>query len=328
MQSLQRVVIVNEDDNRKNEVYTDGDVDATPSGIGMFAKDPTTTLRILRTDNLGNLCTNVQVGGLGGSVAVYFSPATPSVAATFAGTMAVYFDQSEPTIKASGKDGTTTRPLKMNSDGAIKVYDLANGTVSISNAPSITGITNSIAVHILSTNGTMGVRFSDEPYVVAEGKYGAVKVPLLANTEGALKIYDIANGTVQVSSVAGIVNVSHTASVASAGGSVSGSTSGVSTSGVQLVSPIVSRVTKVYAFSITTTAQTQIVPKFTDGSGAAPTELWRAALQAPAQGISGVNLAVSPPGYLFATPSGATLCIVNDSGSLIHYSIAYFRETA
>ena len=62
MQSLQRVVIVNEDDNRKLNNYTEGDVDATPSGVGVFACDPTTTMRILRTDNDGNLSVNVQTG--------------------------------------------------------------------------------------------------------------------------------------------------------------------------------------------------------------------------------------------------------------------------
>ena len=74
MEAKQRTTIVNEDDNRKLEVYTNGDADASPSGIGIFACDPTTTLRILKTDNLGNLCTNVQVGGLGGTVAVKIDP--------------------------------------------------------------------------------------------------------------------------------------------------------------------------------------------------------------------------------------------------------------
>lgn len=59
MEGPGRQVIVNEDDNRKLEVYTSGDVDASPSGIGVFACDPTSTMRILKTDNAGNLNVNI-----------------------------------------------------------------------------------------------------------------------------------------------------------------------------------------------------------------------------------------------------------------------------
>jgi len=40
------------------------------------------------------------------------------------------------------------------------------------------------------------------------------------------------------------------------------------------------------------------------------------------------NLAVTPPGYLFTCGSNATLAIRNNSASLIHYSIGYFKESA
>jgi hypothetical protein len=426
MDSKPRSVIVNEDDNRKLEIYTHGDLDTSPSGIAVFAADANNTLRILKQDDAGNLNVNVQAGGAGGgvaqtqvrdsagawadvgysagkqnmpvylagsaassslqiigitntirigdipgSVAVYFSPSNPAVNATFAGTMAVYFDQSEPVVKvknetngtisvkfnseptvvSSGKQGVTTRPLIMNTDGAIKVYDVVNGTMTVN-----------------SGTGTLAVRFSDEPYVVTEGKYGATKIATIHNTDGALKIYDIAQGTVTVTGITNtigiyldtwrqtgavrvgqvdgtvavyfsqsnpkvnlgvdIINCAHTASIANAGGSVSGSTSGVSVSGVQIIAPEANRVVKVYAFSIMSTAAVNLTSKFTNGSGGSPVELWRVAMISPTGGVAGANLAVTPPGYLFATPSGATLCIVNDSASLIHYSVAYFKESA
>ncbi len=58
MEAKQRSVIVNEADNRKLEVYTQGDIDPTPTGIGMFACDPTTTMRIIKSDNLGRVNVN------------------------------------------------------------------------------------------------------------------------------------------------------------------------------------------------------------------------------------------------------------------------------
>ena len=100
-----------------------------------------------------------------------------------------------------------------------------------------------------------------------------------------------------------------------------------------VVSPEASRNINVYAFSLTTTAQVHISPRFsigqTGGAGANPaTVLWRVALQAPTQGIAGANLAVTPPGYLFATGVGNTLALYLDSGSLVHYSVSYFKESA
>ena len=121
------------------------------------------------------------------------------------------------------------------------------------------------------------------------------------------------------------VNPSSTAIIPS---SVSGTTSAVSTSGATIVSPETGRNIKVYAFSLTTTGVVSIAPRFTNGSGASPTELWRMVLQAPSAVNTGANLAVTPPGYLFATGTGNTLSLVLDSATLVHYSVAYFKETA
>lgn len=322
MESPNRNVIVNEDDNRKLEIYTQGDLDASPSGVGTFASDANGTLRILKQDNKGNLNVNIQdssgtmgvylsgtagtlgvrVGQVDGTVAVYFSQSAPTVKVKNEtnGTIAVKFD-SEPTVIASGKDGATTRPLRSNSDGAIKVYDLTAGTVSIS------GYSGTIGVYVDTIRQTAGVR--------------------VGQVDGTVAVY-FSQSNPKVNLGTDIVNIGATGVVASNGNSVSGSTSGVSTSGVQLVAPIASRTTKVYAFSIMSTAAVNLTAKFTNGSGASPVELWRVAMISPTGGVAGANLAVTPPGYLFATPSGATLCIVLDSASLIHYSVSYFRETA
>ena len=85
---------------------------------------------------------------------------------------------------------------------------------------------------------------------------------------------------------------------------------------------------KIYAFALSSTAQSNISVQFTNGAGTSPTEFWRYALQAPSQGVMGANLAVSPPGYIFATGTNVTLALVIDSASLVHYSVSYIKESA
>jgi len=136
------------------------------------------------------------------------------------------------------------------------------------------------------------------------------------------RVFNVIDGTIS------LANVQATAVVNAAGGSVAGSTSAVSTSGFTLVSPEANRNIKIYAFSLTTTAQVHNQVSFTNGSGASPTTFWQVALQAPSQGIAGANLAVTPPGYLFATGSNTTLALVKDTASLVHYSVSYFKESA
>ena len=234
----------------------------------------------------------IRVGDIPGTMAVYFSPANPSVSTTLSGTMAVYFDQSNPAVTGYGLDGAAKRPLRMNSDGAIKVYDLVGGTVTIQEPLSIDDNGGSLTIDGTVTanagSGTMAVYFS--------------------GSEPTIKIKD----------------TYHTSIIS---GNVSSSYAGVSDLGVTLVAAEAGHAIKVYALQLTTTAQIQTVVQFTNGAGAA-TEYWRYALQAPTAGIAGANLAISPPGYLFATAAGSTLALVTKNASLIHYSIAYFKESA
>lgn len=236
------------------------------------ASDQTTPAVLVRV--AGSASINFAGGSTTGAVYI----------AQTAGTLAVKFGE-EPTVIASGKDGTTTRPLRMNSDGAIKVYDLSAGTVSISNSPTLTGITNSVAVHLLSTAGTVAVKL-DPGY--------------------------------------NVVNAAHTIVIPR---TVSGTFNGVSDLGLTLVSPDSGNNIKVFAIALTTTAQVHVSSRFTNGAGSA-TEFWRYALQAPSAGIAGANLAVTPPGYLFATGVNTTLALHLNTASLVHYSIGYFKESA
>lgn len=142
----------------------------------------------------------VQIAGATGTIGVYLHSS--------AGTFAVQF-QNEPTVISSGKQGTTTRPFIMNTDGAIKIYDIVTGTINT--VAAVTSITNSIAVHLLSTGGTQVVSFANEPTVVAAGKQGTTTRHFIANSDGAMKIYDIVTGT--INTVAAITNITNSIAV-------------------------------------------------------------------------------------------------------------------
>lgn len=264
----------------------------------------------------------VRVGQVDGTVAVYFSPANPAVAATFSGTIgavpttgsgdpiyeetgnwtrvSIAGSQVAASLLISGQQAAgTNRPFIVNTDGAIKVYDIVTGTIST--VAAVTNITNSIAVHVLSTGGTMAVNVGKVDGTVYVGFSPAS--PAVKDIASTLVLGDV-------------------------GGVASGTAIGVSVSGNTIISPVASRVNKIYAIALTTTAQVHLVARFTNGAGTGPTEYWRYAFQAPSAGIAGANIAVTPPAYLFAQASGATLSLVLDTASRIHYSVAYFRESA
>ena len=223
-------------------------------------------------------------------------------------------------------DGTLTNVYRVHNlvDGTVsvvqRVQNIIDGTLStiqrVQNVVdgTLTAITGVDRVRNV-VDGTLSlVTRVDRVHNVIDGTLSVV------TTVG--RVNNVVDGTLS------LVNVQHTASVAAAGGVVAGSTSGVSVSGVSIVGPESGRNTKVYAISITTTAQVHNQVRFTNGAGTSPTVFWQAGLQAPSQGISGFNLAVTPPGYLFSTGSNVTLALVKDTASLVHYSVAYFKESA
>lgn len=179
---------------------------------------------------------------------------------------------------------------------------------------------------------------SNSSLVISGQQAAGTNRPLIVNTDGAIKIYDIVQGTVTANAGTGTLSVAfspsgplvlaNTSATAVLPATASGSTSAVSTSGATIVSPEVGRVIKVYAFSLTSTGVVSLTARFTNGAGVSPTEFWRVAMQSPSGVASGANLAVTPPGYLFATASGSTLSLLLDSATLVHYSCSYFKESA
>ena len=242
------------------------------------------------------------------------------VAQATAGTFAVYFDPANPAVNIGS--------------GSFSVYlSSTAGTLHVKIDPSsvLSGVLSSVSVHVLSTGGTLQVK--TDPSSTLSGIISSVAVyfdrgnpTVTANVgTGSSAVY-FSSSNPKVNLGTDVLNVSHTAIVPQ---TASGSVSSQGGAGLNtVVSPEASRVIKVYAFSLTTTGQVNNNVRFTNGSSGGGGEAWRVALEAPAQGIAGANLAVTPPGYLFAMASNTTVALYLGEASLVHYSVAYFKESA
>lgn len=298
-----------------------------------------------------------------GSIAVFFSPSNPSVNIG-SSSLAVYFSASNPAVNVtnatlgvylSATAGTivtkfapeTGLPAGSNTIGSVAVfYSPANPTVTANAGtgtfavffspanPAVNVSNGSINVYLGATAGTLVVKLAPETGLPAGsntlGSIGVFFSPsnptVTANVgTGSSAVY-FSSSNPKVTLGTDIVNVSHTAIIPQ---TVTGSVSSQGGSGLNtLISPESGRVIKVYAYSITTTGQVNNNVRFTNGSTGGGGELWRLALEAPAQGIAGANLAVTPPGYLFAGPTNSTIALYLGEASLVHYSLAYFKETS
>lgn len=297
------------------------------------------------------------------------------------GTFAVYFSPGTPAVSPIGSQANT--PFRTNTDGALKVYDIVTGTIA-----TVTGVTNSIQVHLLSTNGTIGVNvgaisgrmdvgrvhniidgtirvgnitastlqvnvgtIAGTTAVYLHSTAGTVVVKLARDSAGVATddaVFTIGTGTgVPIMGLADaasqdsvdeddvgvlrmtlnrllMTNIQATAGVFTVSGTTS--TAGNNT----LVAPSASYSFKVYAYSLQTTGIVSSAPRFTTGASAGATELWRPLINSvqTASAPIGANLAVSPPGYLFATGTSTTLSLYLDTGTLVHYSVSFIKESA
>lgn len=218
----------------------------------------------------------------------------------------------------------------VGSSGTLGVHITGtSGTLNVQLDPGTTleGIQSSVAVHLLSTAGSLVVKLDPDSTLGGVRNSVAVHLGSTAGTIG-VRVGQV-DGTVAVyfsqSKPAVLSDAQHTASIFT----VSGSTSGGTTSGVTLISPSAAYNFKIFAYSIQTTGVVSSAIRFTNGAESA-TELWRPLITAAATTSSpvGANLAVTPPGYIFATGTNTTLALKNDSGSLVHYSVSYIKESA
>lgn len=102
------------------------------------------------------------------------------------------------------------------------------------------------------------------------------------------------------------------------------STVGATSTRTELVSSAASVRVKVFAYSITSTVVTPSTCAFYSSNAQL---LWPINLGSASSGITGANLAVTPPAWIFATESAAALNFVTPSSvAEFHVGISYFVE--
>lgn len=216
-----------------------------------------------------------------------------------------------------------------------RVMNLVDGTLST--VAAVTGITNSVAVHVLSTGGTIQVQNLTTGTVAMSAKDGTFAVyfsPAVpgvnlaaigtTNTLGVHLTGTAGTLNVQLKPGAILTQIGATSQIFT----VSGTTSTAGNN--QLVAPSANYNFKVFAYSLQTTGIVSSAPRFTTGASAGATELWRPLINSvqTASTPVGANLAVAPPGFLFATGVSTTLSLYLDTGTLIHYSVSFIKESA
>lgn len=269
---------------------------------------------------------------------------TSAIAGFLGGTLGVYLNSTSGTVNVALKPGTIAVSLDPGHLLGSVTANAGTGTFTVAFDPghelgSIKQINNTVGVYLDSTQGTVAVQLKAGTIAVSLDP-GHLLGSVTANAgTGSFNVqFDPGHTLGKVDAGLGTFNVAldpgHTIGIIGDQATIvipittAGNSSAVSVSGKTIAGPTSSRVLKVFAFSLTTTAQTSLTAKFTNGAGTSPTVFYEAALQAPAQGIAGSNMAVTPPGYLWATASGATLSLLLDSASLVHYMVSYFEESA
>lgn len=213
------------------------------------------------------------------------------------GTFAVYFSPATPAVSIAGVNTANTLGVYLSATAGTLVVKLARDSAAVA--------TDDAAFTIGTGTGTpiMGLADSTSQDSVDEDDVGVLRM-----TTNRLLMTNI-------QATAGIFTVSGTTS-----------TAGNNT----LVSPSASYNFKVFAYSIQTTGIVSSAPRFTTGASAGATELWRPLINSvqTTSAPIGANLSVSPPGYLFATGVSTTLSLYLDTGTLVHYSVSFIKESA
>lgn len=215
----------------------------------------------------------------------------------------------------------------------VNVATATLGTVTTSLSSTIVTVQNSAAgFNVNVATATLGTVTISGSVNVATATLGTVTVSLsntlvTVNLTPTFVTVGLISGQTAVAAGVGATGatVLRTVEANDAGRTLTTGTGSLSaTNGAITLTP--TNRAKVYAISLTTTAATELICIFNSGGVANGVELWRATLMAPAGANSGLNLAVTPPAYLFASRSGTAVSLSMNTATLVHYSVSYFDE--
>lgn len=312
-------------------------VDGTLTGI-----TNTINVQLDPGHTLGNIGTITTLTGITNTVHVDFQGSNPSVQANLivgqtgvaagsgvtgvttqrvvlatdsVGSMVINSGSITPVVAFnSGVTGATTQRFVHATDVAASVSIVSAPAFALNSG--VTGATTQRVVQAVDSISSISIS-SAPAFALNSGVTGAT-------TQRVVHAVDVATSINIVSQGLAALNMGGTASLFTASGTVT------SAGNNTIISPSASYSFKVYAYSIQTTGISSIAPRFTTGASAGATELWRPLITPVDTGAfaKGANLVSAPNAPLFVTGTSTTLSLYLDAGSLIHYSVAYVKESA
>lgn len=253
----------------------------------------------------------------------------------------LHFDTSG-NLLVTGLAQSTTANSTVNVSSVAGVVSVAQNSttwaVQLSQYSTIAAISSVSGVVNVQQNSTVWqVQVGDYSTIVAVSSVSGVVNVQQNSTTWAVQLTQYST-TVAVSSVSGVVSVTSpmiSTATPSSGSSgfvvrevidnllVNASTNFFTSSLVAIASTAAGQRCKVFAYSITTTNQTPTKLAFYGGSSLK----WTVVLAALSSAVSGVNLAVSPPAYLFACAAGSSMTLrTTSSGAGWKVSVGYFMS--
>ncbi len=170
-----------------------------------------------------------------------------------------------------------------------RVHNVVDGTMTVADVtafsarPDINRVFNVVdgTMTVADISTTIAADIGEINSVVSVDATGQGDVPITFDGErpDVQRVHNVVDGTMGIKAgTADIGKIHDLSGTATIPQSISGSTSTAGGSGANtLKSPLGGSNIKVYAFSLTTTAQVQITPRFTTGASGGATELWRTA---------------------------------------------------
>ncbi|MEK7112180.1 MAG: hypothetical protein AAB875_02530 [Patescibacteria group bacterium] len=277
-----------------------------------------------------------SISGISNSIAVHLLTTGGTMAVNLGkvdGTVAVYLHSTGGTLGVNvGKidDNVSVKFATVSGTAGVNIGKV-DGTIQV----NVGKISDTIAVWLTGTSGTLNVRLADNSAGLITDD--TAFTPAVDVGFPAMALFDDTATDVVDEGDAGILRMTlnrvlmvhddSTASIFTA----SGTAAGISLSGNTVIAPSANYSFKIYAYAIQTTGVVSLAARFTNGAGTGPTEFWRPFVT-PATTTSetrGANLSTAGPGSpLFATGVNTTLSLLLDTATLVHYSVAYTKESA
>lgn len=279
-----------------------------PSSITGSVSQASTTWAV----QLSQYSTTAQVSSVGGIVVARLQGSTG---------LAIEASTAAPT---SSQAGLFVRQIGYSTTAQISSV---GGQVSVAQASTVWAVqvggyvapstTVSIANQVRVSNSTIGELLAS----VQQNSTAWVTQPTIASTQG-VSVRTSTGGPLTTSAnpastADGVVVRQAITGLLSTGVSTANATSSLTA----LVSSAAATRVKVFAYSVTST----LVAPGTLAFGSSGNRIWQFTLGSGSSGVTGANLAVTPPAYLFETEAAAALnFLTTASGPLFHVSVGYF----